>query len=205
MRLANGGGTRVESSQNIPNPFGGVGELTACVEGLLTFEQLAAYYRASADTLVESAAYSHASLDVHVYAICYLYRHSLELLLKAIHWQTQYAATGLKQPRNGHGLSSLWGETLKLSRELLKDDFPLTHKEQLAIKSLLAGFEEYDQASDAFRYPYDKRKNRPLRNLFRVCLNDLNAAVFETSSSLYRIQGLVEYYYEQRSEIERSL
>ncbi len=61
----------------------------ACISNYMQFEELAACYLRSGDELVASVARDHSTLDVHIYAICYLYRHSFELQLKDLSQTSQ--------------------------------------------------------------------------------------------------------------------
>lgn len=175
----------------------------ACVDNYMAFHDLSRRYRDSADALVKCTADNRSTLDVHIYAICFLYRHSLELLLKELFWQSGYALNGDKGLQTHHRLGTLWGQVEKRGRELLGTDFPLTAKEAASVKQLFADFEEHDPESDAFRYPVNKKKQRTHPSLTNVNVRVLQEAVHEVSELLGRLLCLVDYHYWQRSEMER--
>ncbi len=166
----------------------------------MQFEELAEHYRDSANTLVACTAENRSVLDVHVYAICFLYRHAFELQLKGLFWQSGYALNGDKRLWMNHGLRSLWGEVEKRGRKLLRTDFPLTTKEAAWVKQLFADIEEHDPQSDAFRYPIDTKKQRTHPSLTNVNVRALRESVYEVSTLLGRVHDMVAYHYSQRSE-----
>ncbi len=69
-------------------------EHNACIQNDMQFADLAHSYTRSGDELVESTLRDRSLLDVHIYAVCFLYRHALELYLKDIIWKSHYALTG---------------------------------------------------------------------------------------------------------------
>lgn len=188
-----------------PNPFGPLADhhSNACINNFMQFEELAEHYRDSADALVKCTTKNRSTLDVHVYAICFLYRHSFELLLKGLLWQSGYALNGDKSLWMNHGLRTLWGQVEKLGRKLLGTDFPLTPKEAAWVRQLFADIEEHDPESDAFRYPINTKKQRTHPTLTHVNVRALSEAVHEITDHLGRVHQLVDYYYTQRSEAER--
>lgn len=189
-----------------PNPFGPLADYrsNACINNYMQFEELAEHYRESADALVKCTKENRSTLDVHVYAICFLYRHSFELVLKGLFWQSGYALNSDKTLRGGHGLQSLWAEVEERTRRLLDSDFPLSRKETAAVKQLFADIEEHDPGSDSFRYPIDSTKKRRTHpTLTHVNVRALCEAVTEATDHLGRIHHLVDYHYTQRSEMER--
>lgn len=165
----------------------------------MQFEELARHYREAADALVKCTFRNRSTLDVHVYAICFLYRHSCELLRKGLFRQSGYALSGDQQLRGGHGLQSLWAEVETRTRRLLDSDFPLAATEVAMVKQLFADIEEHDEGSDSFRYPIDsKGKGRTHPTLRNVNVRALRDLVHESSELLGRIHHLVDYHYTQR-------
>lgn len=186
------------------NPFRSLADHhnNACIDNYMQFKELAEHYRDSADALVKCTAENRSTLDVHVYAICFLYRHSFELFLKGLFWQSGYALNGDKSLWMNHGLRTLWGQVEKRGRKLLGTDFPLTPKEAGRVKQLFADIEDHDLDSDAFRYPINKRKQRTHPSLTNVNVRALRESVHEVSEFLGRMHYLVGYHYIQRSEWE---
>lgn len=177
----------------------------ACINNYRQFEDLARDYEESADTLVRCAMEDSKTLDAHVYAICFLYRHAFELLLKGLSWKSGYARHGDKASAvtdalgRSHNLSGLWGDVERRTRELLGTQFPLAPNETTLVKGLFAAFETHDSKSDAFRYPMDKQKRRTLTNLTHVNVRALKDRVHEVSELLDRLVYCVDYYYAERS------
>ncbi|MGD8453607.1 MAG: hypothetical protein PVJ57_17470 [Phycisphaerae bacterium] len=73
---------------NSPFVAGSESKSNACIAAYRGFQELADDLRRSADTLVVQAMRDSTMLDVHIYAICFLYRHSFELLLKDLSWRS---------------------------------------------------------------------------------------------------------------------
>jgi hypothetical protein len=116
----------------------------------MQFEELARIYMSSADALVACAVDDTSTLDVHIYAICFLYRHSFELLLKDLSWKSNYATYGNKEYPQNHGLSNLWQDVQARTRGLLGADFPLTTDAAAEVERLFASIKEHDPKSNSF-------------------------------------------------------
>lgn len=104
----------------------------ACIAYRLSFGELSQHYFRSADALVAAAVRDSSTLDVHVYSICFLFRHSIELQLKECLWMTEYARTGRKiylDEKRGahmeHELPPIWERIRDSAMRLLDSDFPL--------------------------------------------------------------------------------
>src|SRR5438128_3349444 len=117
----------------------------ACINNFMQFAELADCHIRSADSLVDSALIDHTLLDAHVYSICFLYRHGLELLLKDLVWKSHYALTGTKrfaknnwQELARHRLLDLWRGVTENSREILGANFPLNPNESREVETLFA-------------------------------------------------------------------
>jgi hypothetical protein len=93
--------------------------------------QVAKSYKLAADALVERALSKHEAQEIH-YPIIFLYRHSLELYLKAM----------LKQPPADHDLNTL----IELLQREAGKQVPSW------IEGRVRDFHEIDRQSDAFRY-----------------------------------------------------
>ena len=130
------------------------------------------YYRAAkklADDLLEKPGFG----DYEGYPIVFLYRHALELHLKAFVFSTKAITKMRKDPgkvvTNGHDLPSLYGAFEKLLGgipELKKDANMRMFLNSL--KSVVQDFHEIDPASDLFRYPLGKDGNPMKRTVLRI-------------------------------------
>lgn len=130
------------------------------------------YYRAAkklADDLLESPGYG----DYEGYPIVFLYRHALELHLKAFIFSTKIITEMREDPgkvvTNGHNLTSLYGAFDKLLSGIpeLKQDASM----RMFLKSLnsvVQDFHKIDPVSDLFRYPLGKDGNPMERTLLRI-------------------------------------
>ena len=194
------------------SPFQSHGDVSeiACIDNWMGFDQLAGYYLASADALVESAVADSMLRDVHVYAACFLYRHACELILKDLIWKAHYAKTGKKcfmetdwQELGRHRLSTLWQRGLSESADVLSGTPPVRTIADDHVTTLLAQFEEHDPSSDSFRYPIGKRTGRTHPKLTHVNLDTLRQSVHLAYDRITSILDFVEYHYDQRSEWER--
>lgn len=96
-----------------------------------------------------------------IYAVGFLYRHSIELYLKDIVARsTWFRGLSLKAQRtaiDGHRLCELWGRAKPLMADYIEDDEVRTFERQLL------QLDELDRGSDGFRYPFrfsDREGNR---------------------------------------------
>jgi hypothetical protein len=196
-----------------PSPFEAHadGQHNACVDNFMQFVELANCYVRSADILVSSTIEDRSMLDVHIYAICFLYRHALELILKDLAWKSHYAETGIKRftqddwkELGRHRLQDLWQTMSANGRRLLGVDFPLSTREACQVGDLFAQFEQHDPDSFAFRYPISKnKKGRTHPSLRHVNVRVLHEKVRHVFDLLGRLCELIGYLCEQQSESER--
>ncbi len=149
-----------------------------------------------------------ATLDVHVYSICFLFRQCIELQLKEGLWMTEYARTGRKvyiHEKRGahkrHELHPIWDAFQKSAKQLLNSDFPLADADTRYIDDFLDAWTRHDRHSYAFRYPISlKPGERPLAGLKNVNLLDLQAGVHYTLELLDRVMYFVGYIVDGMSE-----
>jgi len=111
--------------------------------------------RESAELMVKDDSIS--ALDTLFFAMVYLYRQSVELLLKARIFQ--YA----NENEQKEILKSCGHDLVKLYEEIKANfqDTKLSNNQHLWIHDFLYNISEFDRASDSFRYPY-----RITRDLF---------------------------------------
>jgi len=199
-------------SQLILNPF----ELqredsnhNACITTIVEIGYLGSKYLRSADSLVDAAKIDSSLLDVHVYAICFLYRQGLELVLKDLLWKSEYVLTGKKRfamdkkewgDLGNHRLGPLWRSLYKNSVELLGDEFPLDAEVVLQVETLFKQFEEHDPDSYAFRYTLSKRGGQTLPNLTHVNIRLLADSVHHVDHQLSILAWHLDFLCEQSSE-----
>lgn len=174
----------------------------ACIDNYMQFGELAQCFLESADALLMCAVNEPRTLDGHVYAICFLYRHSCELLLKDLAWKSNYAATGDKGFAKTHRLGHLWNDVYARTKSLCGSDFPLNAEETEAVKALIANVEEHDPSSDSFRYPFSSKLQRTHPTLRHVNVRALHETTHQLLDYLSRLYTPVDYFYEERSAYE---
>jgi hypothetical protein len=183
-------------------------EHNACVEGFMGFDELARYYIRSADALVSCAVDDHSLLDVHVYSICFLYRHAIELILKDLAWKSEYLLKGEKRFAQNdwkelgrHRLQDIWSTVKPNALALLRADFPIDNNEVSHLEGLFGQVQEHDRDSFAFRYPIGKT-GRTHPSLRHVDVRALHGTVHQAFDCLEKIGALIGDLYDQQAENE---
>ncbi len=149
-------------------------------------------YKLAADRLVAAMLDEKEPLDVLIYPTLFLYRHYLELWVKAV-WRMAEQLHGRDDdPPKSHNLSVLWGKTVELlSEHPDAKDFP-----DLDLATHVIGeFASLDKGSTIFRYsdkPKQEGKN-PLDEIGRINIRQLFDAVNEAAEPL---EGLAAWLLE---------
>ena len=189
----------VEKSLKRPEIIFGQGanRWNACIDNYINFSQLARYYLESANALIERSVEHSSKLDVYIYSALFLYRHSIELLLKDLIWTSSYLLGKGKTFPKHHRLMELW-ETLKANaHSLLKSDFPMKKKELQYIKTILVGFTKYDLKSDSFRYPFDKNMKRPHSDIHHINVKHLYEQLNLFHENFETLSNMIECLYDE--------
>ncbi|WP_157596413.1 hypothetical protein [Plesiocystis pacifica] len=106
-------------------------------------------FKSAADILVQQAVDGGAVIDSVVYPICFLYRHYIELTLKALAKQAaQLSSTPGREP--DHKIIPLW-KTIRKAVDTGGDTADLD-----AVEETLREWDRYDRGSLTFRYPTKK-------------------------------------------------
>jgi len=123
-------------------------------------------------------------LDLVAFPIAFLYRHYLELSLKALIMDAGCLLDRPQDPGHSHALLDLWRKLRPLLEEISPGESPgfLDRSEQL-----ISEFETLDLGSYSFRYPVDKKRNPSLPS--GTGLNVRQMEAWRWSDDL-RIQGL---------------
>ena len=122
-------------------------------------------YKEAADMLAERKDLP----DYFVYPICFLYRHALELKLKAIYF---YYSLPINAPftdeivsrrndflrKNHHDLNKLWQDNLLYLRDKIKQ-FNVPEQLIQEISNGISQVDEFDHSSFEMRYPCSKEKD----------------------------------------------
>ncbi len=137
-------------------------ELNACVSWVVggghdhAMDGYVEGYRKAAIGLLEWVRASRESPDEHVFPICFLWRHHLELALKRIIAAGQQLADSpIKVPAK-HGLLVLWDIALPYVRQI-GDDANLFKN----VRDSFAEIESVDPTAAGFRYPLETDHSTP--------------------------------------------
>jgi hypothetical protein len=145
---------------------------------------LAKSYKDTADLTIDQALQDSALLDVVAVPACFLYRHYLELALKALSYQVTEMRGGAMPPMS-HDLTVFW--------DMVKGDFYA--RERARVEELMKDWIQFDKGSFTFRYPVDKAGKAsipkdfpgqlPLSNLKRT-VHEMAEIFFFVSYRLYQ-------------------
>lgn len=100
------------------------------------------------DSIYEKKPPNISELDFYFFPIAYLYRHSLELMLKAIGFKF---FLNEDKKREILSISHNLVEILEKVEVFIKE---INSEDRIWLKAFLSSINEIDQASDAFRYPF---------------------------------------------------
>jgi len=171
----------------------------ACLQNYICFSQLAEYYLESANALIERTINDSSKLDVYIYSAVFLYRQSIELLLKELIWMSHFVLGKGKNFPKHHRLTEMW-QTLKSNAiSLLKSDLPLNKKEVHYIETTIREVMRYDPESDSFRYPFDKKMKRPHSDINHVNVKFLYERFNQIHEYFSRLSYMVNYLYEAQA------
>lgn len=197
----------------IIDPFKAQGEMheNACIDNWMQLSGLANCYIRSADSLAKSALDNHSLLDVHVFSICFLYRHSLELILKDVGWKSHYCLRNefiYARDRKkwgvfgSHCLIKLWQRCIGDARKVIGDGFPINSTESRQLKSFLEQIERHDPDSYSFRYTFSTDRVRTHLSLTNVNIRVLSEMVHQAYQRIIAILTLIDCELEQKMESE---
>ncbi len=184
--------------QKIFKPLGN--RWNACLQSYISFYELARYYLESANALIEITFSNNSKLDVYVYSAVFLYRHSVELYLKELIWMSNFVLSRGKTFPKKHDLMELWRSLKNNATSLLTSDFPLKEDEVQYVETTLEEIMKYDSESDAFRYPLDKKMQRPLSNVNHINVKSLHERFKQIHEYFDRLSSMIDYLYEAQSE-----
>lgn len=169
----------------------------ACIQNYsVGFDTLARYYQESAIALLEQAADDTSKLDVYVYAAVFLYRHSVELALKGLIWESSFLLGKGKFIPRVHCLTKLWQILKGNAHSLLDPNFPLTTEEVHVVEASLQEIAKHDPESCAFRYPFDKNGRRTHPDVTYINVRTLREQFSQIHDYLTHISYVVGSLYE---------
>ncbi len=170
----------------------------ACLNDHLDFSQLARYYLESANGLIERSVEDTSKLDVYVYSAVFLYRHSVELLLKDLIWTSNDLLNTAKTVPLQHNLVRLW-QTLKpnanfLLESVCPEDFEPLSKERVEnVETFLGKVTKYDPDSCSSRYPFDKEMKRTNSDIHHINVKNLYEEFNRLHEDFGQLSWLFEY------------
>ena len=133
-------------------------------------------YKMAADAAVDAVRAREATADLAGYAVLYLYRHYVEVMLKGLISQGQRlfgnGAAYPNYPTNTHDIEKLW----KQCRPLLEKAFPEDKKADTdAVEKCMGEFATLDPGDpgETFRYGEDKFGRRTITKALYVDLENL--------------------------------
>ena len=126
-------------------------------------------YKNSADILISSASDNIGyRADETIIPCIFLYRHSVELILKGIlltHYLMDESMTRekIKDKLHGHSLKVLWNKTENILHQYLKESIKRDKEPLDLMKNAVEELDLADSSSMMFRYPYEAEfKNKQL-------------------------------------------
>lgn len=141
----------------------------ACMTVSGRWDDYANAYKNAADVLVEKCKQNHSLLDSLICPIFFLFRHSLELVIKSVVKIGVNEGQIEKFPDNEHSLLKLWKQAKPvidvgkdICNEYFPDREPITEKIIDNAEKLIDEIDHIDKNSIAFRYAYKKDKSSSL-------------------------------------------
>lgn len=134
------------------------------------------YFRAG-KVLVDDQISRTAGVDLAVYPIAYLFRHSIELALKYLAETLPPLWDEVRTVRSTHYLSDNWAivrEFLSRRKEFDQDGQAVT-----MVERILKDFLEFDPSGEVFRFPASKAGELHLQDARIINLEVLGAAMGE--------------------------
>ncbi len=127
----------------------------------MNFYKYAEMFKSSGDKLIDSIRDNkHKAADEIINPTLYLYRHSIELFLKAIlvtdYLLEDYKYHKIQDKLQGHSLESLWSKTDHVIRKYYKSDVKEDKKPLTDARKAVNELAGIDTDSTTFRYPYDR-------------------------------------------------
>ncbi|MCC5074254.1 hypothetical protein VDR70_015815 [Xanthomonas campestris pv. campestris] len=168
-------------------------------------------YKEAADRLVRSIQDGQHGQDYLVYPILFLYRHWIEISLKALIQQCQLLA-GIERPEQkrkmnpqeraeraqGHDLIALWGYLQSIVPQI----YPAFETDADLIDGLsvaVAAFSHHDSSGDGARYPRALSGETTWKATTEINLRALAEHMAHAATGIYQIEGVLDYELQERS------
>jgi hypothetical protein len=147
-------------------------------------------YKIAADAVVERVEAREASADTVGYAVCFLYRHYVELMLKGlINVGAMLDNKKPDYPKN-HEIDALWREC----RPLIERAYPEGEKADTdAVEQCINELASMDPSGQAFRFAEDKFGKRALPRVAQISLTNMRDVMNRMAGFL---EGNYDWMYE---------
>ena len=148
-------------------------------------------YKVAADVVVERVEAKEASLDTIGYAVCFLYRHYVELMLKGlINVGTMLESRQADYPKH-HRIDELW----RHCRRLLEKASPEGERTDTdAVERCIKELASMDPSGEAFRFGENKVGKPTLPRVTQISLTNMRDV-------MNRIAGFLEGSYDWMYEL----
>jgi hypothetical protein len=167
-------------------------ETEALLEGFGDwFLSYATGYKVAADGVVERVEAKEASPDIVGYAVCFLYRHYIELMLKGlINVGTMLESREPDYPKH-HRIDDLWRQC----RPLLEKASPEGERTDTdAVERCINELAQMDRSGEAFRFGEDRDGRPTLPKATQISLTNMRDV-------MNRIAGFLEGSYDWMYEL----
>lgn len=137
------------------------------IYSIYEFKTYSEMYKSSGDLLIDSIEENigHQADEVIIPSI-FMYRHSIELILKAIllsHYlmDENKSREKIQKKLDGHNLQTLWNRAENIIREYLNESIKNDKEPFDLMKTSIKELDLLDPTSMMFRYPFDKDYKEP--------------------------------------------
>ncbi|MCK4914437.1 MAG: hypothetical protein KAI59_01165 [Planctomycetes bacterium] len=127
-----------------------------------------------------------------VYAVGFLYRHSIELILKAIVIIGKRIDQKTETFLLSHNLSALWNESLQIIGDVWRDEDKSWNNQ---IETWIKKLEDLDVTGFNFRYPITNENGKEINSIESISIQDLTNICEQLYQQLYDCaSGMLDIY-----------
>ena len=187
------------SPDEFPWPKNGDKLVTATFGGSIaflhfkTFSSYASGYKRSADILIEHIRQQESDQDLLVYPVIFLYRHYIELMLKAIITIGQRVEGCDVQIPPHHKLENLWDD----AKKIIRTHFPEADNPASIVGNQILEFAKLDNSGEECRYPVLKSGEPSLEQLDKIDLENFSQVIDRISVYLDTTYSMLHDYLQE--------
>ncbi len=176
--------------------------LNACLNwGIDTWYAYSEGYRRAAEVVTEYVRQTHQDQDVLIYPVLFLWRHHLELKLKAIARSASQLLGEDWTPPGDHDLGPLFAVAHKLAERCYSEFAEkVPNAELLQAKAALASLKAVDARAMAFRYPEDLKGNKHLEGPYHINFDVVERHMTAISEALDNVESALAIFHDWQSE-----